>query len=70
MRIVAAVIGWILIVAASVLLVLGVSSWPPGGLMFALPFVFLIPGMFLALLGAALLWLGRRRVARKTPDHE
>jgi hypothetical protein len=37
--------------------------------MFALPFVFLIPGIFLALLGAALLWLGRR-VARNAADHE
>ena len=32
-------------------------------LMFALPFVFLIPGLALALVGSVLVWLGRRHAA-------
>lgn len=60
MRLAASVFGWISLVLASVLILLGIASWPPGGLMFALPFVFLIPGLFLALVGASLVWFGRR----------
>jgi hypothetical protein len=37
------VLGWILLVLAALLSPLGVLCWPPGGLMFALPFIFLIP---------------------------
>lgn len=62
MRLVATVIGWVFLVIATALVFLGIASWPPGGLMFALPFVFLIPGIMLAVLGAVLVWLGRRRV--------
>jgi hypothetical protein len=61
MRRVVSLFGWIALALAVVLNLLGISNWPPGGLMFALPFVFLVPGFFLALLGAFLLWLGRRR---------
>jgi uncharacterized protein (TIGR03382 family) len=62
MRLVATVIGWVFLVIATAFVFLGIASWPPGGLMFALPFVFLIPGIMLAVLGAVLVWLGRRRV--------
>jgi len=62
MRLVATVIGWVFLVIATALVFLGIASWPPGGLMFALPFVFLIPGIMLAVLGAVLVRLGRRRV--------
>jgi len=44
---------------AAGLILLGIQSWPPGGLMFALPFVFLVPGLVLGLVGGGLLWLGR-----------
>jgi hypothetical protein len=37
------------------------------GLMFALPFVFLIPGAFLGLLGGTLLW-GLNRSSRSLPS--
>ena len=56
----AIVLGGILLVIAGGLLLLAVSSWPPGGLMFALPFVFLMPGLLFALVGAALVWRGGR----------
>jgi len=41
MRRVATVLGWIALTGAGGIIPLGVLSWPPGGLMFALPFVFL-----------------------------
>ena len=38
-------VGWFFLAAAAVLVVLGIASWPPGGLMFALPYFFLMPGV-------------------------
>lgn len=61
MRRVASMFGWIALALAVVLILLGIFTWPPGGLMFASPLVFLIPGVFLAFLGTLLLWLGSRR---------
>ena len=60
MRRVPLVLGWILLVIAGGLILLAISSWPPGGLMFALPFIFLMPGLLFALVGGALVWWGRR----------
>jgi hypothetical protein len=57
-------LGWILLVLAALLILLGMLCWPPGGLMFALPFVFLIPGFILGLIGAVLLWHGSRGSSR------
>jgi hypothetical protein len=54
-------IGWFFTAAAAVLIFLGVLSWPPGGLLFALPYFFLIPGVVFAVVGGLLLLLGRRR---------
>ncbi|MBE0594883.1 MAG: hypothetical protein IH616_21065 [Gemmatimonadales bacterium] len=48
-------LGWIALGVAAILALLGLATWPPGGLMFALPFVFLLPAMILGLLGAVLL---------------
>jgi hypothetical protein len=64
------VFGWITLVLASVLILLGVASWPPGGLMFALPYFFLIPGVILAIIGGLLLRAGRRpsRAERIRPE--
>ena len=59
MRRFARVLGWIMLAIAAGLILLGIQSWPPGGLMFALPFVFLVPGLVLGLVGGGLLWLGR-----------
>ena len=60
MRRSARIVGWALLTIAAVLILLGIMSGPPGGLMFALPFVFFIPGLFFALIGAGLLWFGSR----------
>jgi hypothetical protein len=54
-------LGWILLSIGSVLILLGIATWPPGGLMFALPYVFLLPGFLLAILGGLLVILGRRK---------
>ena len=63
MRRFAATAGWVMLFVAAVLILLGIASLPPGGLMFALPFVFLIPGIFLALMGGLLVWAGRRQAS-------
>jgi vacuolar-type H+-ATPase subunit I/STV1 len=63
MRIGATVIGLIFLVIAAGFVILGIESWLPGSLMFAIRFVFLISGILLAVLGAVLLWLGRHRRA-------
>jgi vacuolar-type H+-ATPase subunit I/STV1 len=54
-------VGILMLFLAAVLLALTAVAWPPGGLMFALPYFFLIPGVVLALLGALLLFLTRPR---------
>ncbi|MBN1895842.1 hypothetical protein JW906_15245 [bacterium] len=61
MRRIARVSGRIALFTGLVLILMGVLAWPPGGLMFALPFVFLIPGILLAAAGGLLLRAGRRR---------
>ena len=53
--------GSTLLVIAAVLIALGAVTWPPGGLLFALPYLFLMPGVVLALLGGILLFIGVRR---------
>jgi hypothetical protein len=70
MRRVAAVFGWIALALAVALILLAMLAWPPGGLMFALPFVFLIPGVFLALVGGLLLWAGGRSRAPDRPESD
>jgi hypothetical protein len=59
MRRVARAVGWILVVLGGLLVLAAVATWPPGGLMFALPFVFLMPGALLAAIGGLLLLVGR-----------
>ena len=60
MKAVVRVLGWIAVVIAALLTFAGIAAWPPGGLMFALPFVFLMPAAVLWALGLLLLRLGRR----------
>ena len=62
-------LGNVLLVLAALLALVGVSTWPPGGLMFALPFVFFLPAAFFALIGGTLLWVGQRRNV-KTPESD
>jgi len=72
MRQIASILGWIAFSAGLFLILLGALAWPPGGLMFALPFFFLIPGIPLAIAGGLLLWAGRRRhkPGRETKNRE
>jgi hypothetical protein len=60
MEAVARVLGWIAVVIAALLTFVGIAAWPPGGLMFALPFVFLMPAAVLWAVGLLLLRLGRQ----------
>jgi len=60
MRRFASILGWVAFAAAALLILAGLSAWPPGGLMLALPFVFLLPGAMLGVLGILLIVLTRR----------
>ena len=53
------IMGWTAVASGALLVLFGILSWPPGGLMFALPFVFLMPGILLVLVGAVLMRVGR-----------
>ena len=57
MKSIGKVVAWIILVMAAALILLGIMSWPPGGLMFALPYFFLLPGVLLGLIGGLLLWV-------------
>lgn len=59
MRRVARGLGWMALLLAGLLGMAGVASWPPEGLMFALPFVFLIPAVGFGAAGALLLFFGK-----------
>ncbi len=60
-------LGMLALVLAGILAGLGIAAWPPGGLMFALPYVFLLPAVPLAIGGVILLMLSR---PRRQPDPE
>jgi len=52
--------GWFLLLAGAALCVMGLMTLPDGGLMFALPYVFLIPGLCMIFFGFLLLRIRRR----------
>ena len=57
-------LGWILLVPGVVLILLGIWTWPSGGLFFAMPFFFLIPGVPLAVIGCVFVLIGWRMHGR------
>lgn len=59
MRQVLRVLGWLSLILALLALVLTAVSWPPGGLLFALPYLFLGAAALLGAGGFLLLLLGR-----------
>lgn len=63
-------IGWISLVLGILLCLLGLASLPAGGLMFALPFFFLMPGIVLTILGVLLLFFTRVRVSTNSESNE
>lgn len=52
--------GWFLLFAGGALCFLGLMTLPDGGLMFALPYVFFIPGLSMAFFGFLLLQIRER----------
>ena len=53
-------LGWFLLLAGGIMCVMGLMTLPEGGLMFALPYVFLIPGLCMVFFGFLLLQIRRR----------
>lgn len=53
-------LGWLLLLAGAALCIAGLTTLPDGGLMFALPYVFLIPGLCMFFFGFLLLRIRRR----------
>jgi vacuolar-type H+-ATPase subunit I/STV1 len=53
------IFGWLSLIVGLLLFLLGIASLPAGGLMFALPFFFLIPGIVLVSGGGFLLFFTR-----------
>lgn len=53
-------LGWFLLLAGGALCFMGLMTLPDGGLMFALPYVFLIPGLSMVFFGFLLLQFRRR----------
>lgn len=51
--------GWLFLILGLSLSLLGVLALPDGGLMFALPYFFLIPGMALTASGGLMVFLAR-----------
>jgi membrane protein implicated in regulation of membrane protease activity len=62
--------GWFLWFAGGALCLMGLMTLPDGGLMFALPYVFLIPGLCMVFFGFLLLQIRRREssVQRNSGD--
>lgn len=67
MRKVFRILGWIFLSLGVVLVGVGLLCLPAGGLMFALPYVFFIPGVAGLALGALLTLLTRHRKPRALP---
>jgi uncharacterized membrane protein HdeD (DUF308 family) len=52
-------LGWLFLVMGLLLTLLGVLALPDGGLLFALPYFFLVPGIALTLSGGFMVLLAR-----------
>jgi len=68
MHLLVTILGWLLVSCAVLLFLLGIASWPPGGLMFALPFVFFLSAALVAPFAIGLIWLGRRLKSRSVEE--
>ena len=64
MRTLARIVGGLCVVLALVLALIGLTTLPSGGLMFALPYVFFIPAAICGAVGWSLLRWGRRGPGR------
>jgi hypothetical protein len=52
-------IGIFFLICAATLVALAIAAWPPEGLFFGLPFLFLIPALFCGIVGGLLLLFTR-----------
>ena len=52
-------VGIFFLICTTTLVVLAMASWPPEGLFFGLPFLFLIPALLCGIVGGLLLLLTR-----------
>ncbi len=64
MHLLVTILGWLLASCALLSFGLGIAAWPPGGLMFALPYVFFFSAALVAPFAIGLIWLGRRLKSR------
>jgi hypothetical protein len=53
-------VGIFFFICATTLMALAIASWPPEGLFFGLPFLFLIPSLLCGMVGGLLLLFTRR----------
>jgi hypothetical protein len=60
--------GWTILIMGLLLDLLGVLALPDGGLMFALPYFFLIPGIALTAIGGFMVLLARVFKTRDEPS--
>jgi hypothetical protein len=61
------IVGWLVVAVGCLLVLLGLACLPPGGLMFALPYFFFIPGFVLLLIESIALLLARI-MTRPSPE--
>jgi vacuolar-type H+-ATPase subunit I/STV1 len=59
-------LGWMFLILGLLLCLLGVLALPDGGLLFAMPYFFLVPGITLTAIGGFMVLLAR--FFRKTRD--
>ena len=53
-------VGIFFLICATILVALAIAIWPPEGLFFGLPFIFLIPALLCGIVGGVLLLFTRR----------
>jgi hypothetical protein len=63
-------LGFLAIAVALIAVFLAIASWPPGGLMFAAPYLFLLIGAVFGAVGAGLVLLARPRRRSRPADPE
>lgn len=66
MRTLARVLGWLMLGLGLLLCLFGILALPDGGLMFALPYVFLLPGIAFAGMAGLVLFFTRATPGRRS----
>ncbi len=58
-RSVSRIVGKVFLVIAAIAILFGIIAWPPGGLMFALPYVFFLFAIIFGGIGLLVILIGR-----------